>query len=204
MTGATRPRVWLLDHHDSFTWNVADFLTRAGADVVVRTIDEVAPESIATGACDAVVLSPGPGRPEHTPRTGAVLRVAAEHVPVLGVCLGHQAIGYFGGARLVAARRLVHGKTSDVFHDGRGVFDALPSPLRAARYHSLALARESLPDAFGVSAWTSDGEVMAIRHRALPIEGVQFHPESILSEHGVRLFRNFLSFRRFLAASSES
>lgn len=185
----------VIDNYDSFTYNLVQYLQELGADVRVVRNDAIDPGAIRSLAPERIVISPGPGRPETAGITLEVIRRLAT-IPILGVCLGHQAIAHAFGARIVRARSLMHGKTSPIWHDGRTVFTGLPSPFTATRYHSLVVAPESLPPCLEVSAWTEDGEIMGIRHRDYPLEGVQFHPESILSEHGKKLLENFLHLGR--------
>ncbi len=185
-------RVFVLDNHDSFTWNLVQALLVLGADVEVAANDGTTVAAIDSGGFDAVVISPGPGRPERAGITEEVVRDLGPRLPILGVCLGLQAIGRVFGGRVVHAPRPVHGKTSRIEHDGRGVFRDLPRPFDAMRYHSLCLDPASLPNEIEVSARSEDGVVMGIRHRVLPIEGVQFHPESILTPCGDRVLANFL------------
>jgi anthranilate synthase/aminodeoxychorismate synthase-like glutamine amidotransferase len=185
-------RVLLIDNYDSFTYNLVQALALLGAEVTVRRNDRVAvDEALALGATHLVV-SPGPGRPEQAGITMPLLERALGRLPLLGVCLGHQALAAVLGARVVAARELVHGKASPVYHDGRTLYQGLPNPFRGGRYHSLAVAEEGLPRELAVTAYTSDGEIMGLRHVGLAAEGVQFHPESVLTPDGERLLRNFL------------
>jgi anthranilate synthase/aminodeoxychorismate synthase-like glutamine amidotransferase len=186
------PRVLLIDNYDSFTWNLAQGLGMLGAEVVVRLNDAITTAEALDVAPTHLVVSPGPGRPEGAGRSLEMLALFLPRVPVLGVCLGHQAIAALLGGNVVPAARPIHGKASAVYHDGRTLYEGLPNPFDAGRYHSLAVAAEPLPAALAVSAYTSGGEVMGVRHRSLPAEGVQFHPESILTPHGARLLRNFL------------
>jgi anthranilate synthase/aminodeoxychorismate synthase-like glutamine amidotransferase len=186
------PRVLLIDNYDSFTWNLAQGLGMLGAEVVVRLNDAITADEAIDLSPTHLVVSPGPGRPEGAGRSLALLALFLPRVPVLGVCLGHQAIAALLGGRVVAAQQPIHGKASAVYHDGRTLYEGLPNPFDAGRYHSLAVAAEPLPADLAVSAYTSGGEVMGVRHRILPAEGVQFHPESILTPHGGRLLRNFL------------
>jgi anthranilate synthase component 2 len=185
-------RILLIDNYDSFTYNLVQELGELGADPVVYRNDAIDIAGIRAEAPDGVIISPGPGRPENS---GISLEVVSElggGIPVLGVCLGHQCIGQAFGGRVVAAPELMHGKTSAISHTGTGVFSGLPNPFEATRYHSLVLDRASLPDVLDVTAETADGVVMGVRHRHLPLEGVQFHPESILTTDGPRLLANFL------------
>jgi anthranilate synthase/aminodeoxychorismate synthase-like glutamine amidotransferase len=187
-----KARVLLIDNYDSFTYNLSQALGMLGAEVIVRRNDAVSLLEAARLDPSHLVLSPGPGRPEGAGISMEIIAAMAARVPVLGVCLGHQAIAAVLGGLVGPARRLVHGKSSAVYHDGRTLYEGLPNPLQAGRYHSLAVAEESLPEDLMVSAYTSDGEIMGIRHRRLPVEGVQFHPESVLTPEGGRLLRNFL------------
>ena len=184
----------LIDNHDSFTWNLAQAFGELGARVDVVRSDACDVEECLARRPAGLVVSPGPGRPEDAGASPeAVARFAAAGVPVLGVCLGLQALGTTFGARVVRARRLRHGRTSWIHHAGAGVFRGLPSPFEAARYHSLAVDAGSLPECFEITARSEDGEVMGLRHRGLAAEGVQFHPESILTREGRALLRNFLA-----------
>ena len=187
------PRILLLDNHDSFTWNVAHALGMAGAGVVVRASDAVTLADVAAMDPDAIVISPGPRTPAEAGISVDVIRRWATRVPMLGVCLGHQAIGVAFGGQVRRAARLMHGKTSAIRHDGRGLFAGLPDPFPAMRYNSLVLDPETLPACLERSAWTDDGEVMAVRHREHPIDGVQFHPESILTPAGGALMAAFVA-----------
>ena len=182
----------LIDNYDSFTYNLAQYLGELGAEVKVLRNDAVDVAGIAALAPERIVISPGPCTPDEAGVSLAAVREFAGRIPMLGVCLGHQAIGQAFGGRVVRARTLMHGKTSPVRHDGRGVFRGLPTPFDAGRYHSLAISREGLPECLEISAQTEDGEIMGVRHRALAVEGVQFHPESVLTEHGHALLKNFL------------
>ena len=185
--------ILLIDNYDSFTYNLVHYLGELGAAVEVRRNDALDVQQAMALRPEAIVLSPGPCDPAQAGICLALTEAAAEtHVPLLGVCLGHQAIGAAFGGRVVRAGEIVHGKPGTIRHDGRGVFAGLPEPLTATRYHSLIVERESLPETLEVSAWLEDGTIMGLRHRARPIEGVQFHPESIRSEHGHALLRNFL------------
>ncbi len=185
-------RVLLIDNYDSFTYNLVQELGELGAEPVVFRNDAIDVAGIRAEAPDAVIISPGPGRPEDGGVSLAVVAELGGEIPLLGVCLGHQCIGQAFGGRVVAAPQLMHGKTSAIFHTGTGVFTDLPNPFEATRYHSLVLDRASLPDVLEVTAETADGVVMGLRHRDLAIEGVQFHPESILTPTGPRLLANFL------------
>lgn len=182
----------MIDNYDSFTFNLVQYLGELGADVRVVRNDAIDLAGIEALAPDHLMISPGPCDPTQAGISLAAIRAFAGRIPILGVCLGHQAIGEAFGGRIVHAKTLMHGKTSPVHHLGQGVFRALPSPLTCTRYHSLAIERDSLPDSLEITAWTEDGEIMGVRHKSLAVEGVQFHPESILSEHGHDLLRNFL------------
>jgi anthranilate synthase component II len=186
------PRILVVDNYDSFVYNLVQYLGELGAEPIVHRNDAITAADALALEPDGVLLSPGPGRPEDAGVLLDVIAAFASRRPILGVCLGHQAIGQAFGGRVVAAPELMHGKTSFVHHDGVGVLAGLPDPLEATRYHSLVVDRGSLPDVFEVTAETADGTIMALRHRALPVEGVQFHPESILTVGGHDLLRNFL------------
>jgi anthranilate synthase component 2 len=185
-------RVFMLDNYDSFTWNLVQLLGRIGAEVTVARNDEVTVAEIRELAPDAIVISPGPSRPETAGISVELVRALGASVPMLGVCLGHQAIGVAYGAEVVRVPP-VHGKAAAVHHARGGSFADLPSPISAARYHSLAIARESLPKELEVTAWSEEGVVMGVRHRTNPVEGFQFHPESILTDDGEALLRAFLA-----------
>jgi anthranilate synthase/aminodeoxychorismate synthase-like glutamine amidotransferase len=193
MGSAPPPRVLVVDNYDSFTFNLVQYLTAAGAACTVVENDRLAVSELRALKPDGLVISPGPGAPEGAGVTVALIRELAGVVPMLGVCLGHQAIAQAFGARVSRSGAPVHGKVSSVTHDGRGVLRGLPSPFGATRYHSLLVEPEGLPDVLEISARTSAGEIMGLRHRQWPIEGLQFHPESILTEHGPRLVQNWLS-----------
>ena len=186
------PRVFVLDNYDSFTYNLVQLLGRIGADVTVARNDEITVAEVRELRPDAIVISPGPSRPERAGVSVELIRELGPTVPTLGVCLGHQAIGVAYGASVVRVPP-VHGKASSVHHAGGGAFAALPSPFEAARYHSLAIDRASLPPELEVTAWSEDGLVMGVRHRSHPVEGFQFHPESILTDDGPALLTGFLS-----------
>jgi anthranilate synthase/aminodeoxychorismate synthase-like glutamine amidotransferase len=185
-------RLALLDNYDSFTWNLFQYLGELGAEVDVISNDCTTPEEIGARGFDGVVISPGPGRPENAGISVDLVRSAAGRVPILGVCLGHQAMACAYGASIATAPTLMHGKTSPIRHDGCTLFAGLPSPFDATRYHSLVVDPATLPGIFEVSARTSEDVVMGIRHRELPMEGVQFHPESVATPQGKRLLSNFL------------
>ena len=184
--------ILVVDNYDSFTWNLVHSLAELGAETrVVRNDDLTAAEAWALKP-EAVLLSPGPCTPNEAGICLAILDTAPLEMPIFGVCLGHQAMGQAFGGEVIRAKALMHGKTSPIEHEGRSVFKGLPSPFTATRYHSLAVRRETLPDALEVTAWTADGEIMGLAHKSRPIHGVQFHPESIATEHGHDLLANFL------------
>jgi anthranilate synthase component 2 len=182
----------MIDNYDSFTYNLVQYFAELGADVVVYRNDEIRVEQIAEINPEQLVISPGPCTPNEAGISVAAIREYAGKIPILGVCLGHQSIGQAFGGRIIHAKQLMHGKTSPVFHHGNSVFTGLPSPFTATRYHSLVIERETLPDCLEITAWTEDGEIMGVRHKTLPVHGVQFHPESILTEHGHAMLKNFL------------
>ena len=186
----------MIDNYDSFTYNLVQYLGELGEDVKVLRNDEVTVDEIERLAPAKVVLSPGPCTPNEAGVCLALIARFAGRVPILGVCLGHQAIGQAFGGKVVHAKTLMHGKVSRIHHEGRGVFRGLPTPYDATRYHSLAIERATCPADLEVTAWTDDGEIMGVRHRTLAVEGVQFHPESILTEHGHALLKNFLTEQR--------
>ena len=184
--------VLLLDNYDSFTYNLFQYLSELGAEVVVFRNDEIEVEEIRERAPDRIVISPGPCTPAEAGISLPLIRELGVDIPILGVCLGHQAIGAAFGGRVVRAPEPVHGKLSQIQHEGVGVFDGLPSPFAATRYHSLVVEQQTLPGSLEVTAWSEDGLIMGLRHRTLPVEGIQFHPESYTTEHGKQLLRNFL------------
>ena len=184
--------VLVIDNYDSFTYNLVQYLGELGADVRVFRNDQITLEEIAALKPDHIVISPGPGDPSEGGISNDVIRAFGPTTPVLGVCLGHQCIGQVFGGVVSRAPRLMHGKTSAVYHNGHGLFNGIPSPFTATRYHSL-IVEEPLPEGLAVSAFTRDGEVMGVQHREYPVVGVQFHPESILTEHGKRILQNFLN-----------
>ena len=184
--------ILLIDNYDSFTWNLYQYFCELGAEVVVKRNDEISVADIATLAPQKIVISPGPCTPNEAGISLDVIRHYAGTLPILGVCLGHQAIGQAFGARIIRARQVMHGKTSAISHNGSGVFHGLNNPLTVTRYHSLLIDPATLPNDFDVTAWSAGDEIMGIRHREWDLEGVQFHPESILSEQGHALLGNFL------------
>ena len=192
--------ILVLDNYDSFTYNLVQFAGELGAEPVVHRNDAITPEGALALAPEAILISPGPGTPREAGISVGLIRAVAGRVPVLGVCLGHQAIGEAFGGRVVRADRLMHGKTTEVAHDGRELFEGVPSPVRVMRYHSLVVSPSGFPPDLEVTAWSADRaageEIMAVRHRAFPIWGVQFHPESIGTDHGKTMLRNFLELAR--------
>jgi anthranilate synthase component 2 len=185
-------KVLLLDNYDSFTYNLYQYLGELGAEVEVHRNDQISVGEALARRPDRIVISPGPGNPDQAGISLELIRQVPADLPLLGVCLGHQALGQAFGGRVVRAPSLMHGKTSEIEHDARGVFAGLPQAFTATRYHSLVVARDSVPECLEVSAWTGDGVVMGLRHRARRLEGVQFHPESIMTTAGKDLLRNFL------------
>ena len=186
--------ILVIDNYDSFTYNLVQYLGEMGQEVKVIRNDDVTVEDITAMGPDYILISPGPCTPDEAGVSLEVVSALGGKVPILGVCLGHQYIGQAFGGRVVRAREPVHGKTSEVIHDGKGIYRDLPGSFTAARYHSLVLERESLPECLEVTAQTSQGEVMGVRHRELPVEGVQFHPESIMTREGKKILKNFLGF----------
>jgi len=184
--------ILMIDNYDSFTYNLVQYLGVLGAEVEVRRNDKVTLDEIETMKPERIVISPGPGTPQSAGITISMIERFHPKVPILGVCLGHQAIGAAFGGRVLHAARIMHGKTSEISHDSKGVFRDLPDPITATRYHSLAVERKSLPSCLEVSAEAEDGEIMGLRHRQYPVEGIQFHPESILTKEGMNILRNFL------------
>ena len=195
-----KPAIILIDNYDSFTWNLVHYLGELGAEVVVRRNDALEVQEALAMRPEAIVLSPGPCDPAQAGICLPLTRAAASAgLPLLGVCLGHQTIGEAFGGKVVRCHEIVHGKMGLMHHAGKGVFRGLPTPFQATRYHSLVVDRDSLPDCLEITAWLEDGTIMGLRHRELLIEGVQFHPESIASEHGHQLLRNFLDDARVTA-----
>ena len=182
----------MIDNYDSFTYNLVQYFAELGADVVVRRNDEVTVKQIEKMNPQHIVVSPGPCTPNEAGVSVEAIRRFAGKIPILGVCLGHQSIGQAYGGKIVRAKHLMHGKTSMIHHTNKGVFAGLANPFEATRYHSLVIERESLPDVLEITAWTDDGEIMGVRHKTLAVEGVQFHPESILTQYGHDLLANFL------------
>ncbi|HEY3376062.1 MAG TPA: aminodeoxychorismate/anthranilate synthase component II [Armatimonadota bacterium] len=182
----------LIDNYDSFTYNLVQYFGQLGMEPKVFRNDKVTIEEIAALRPDRLVISPGPCTPTEAGISCAAIEAFAGKIPILGVCLGHQSIGQVFGGKIVRASRLMHGKTSPIFHDGQGIFTGLPDPFEATRYHSLVIAPDSLPACLACSGWTTEEEIMGVRHRELTVEGVQFHPESILTTAGMQLLKNFL------------
>lgn len=189
--------ILMIDNYDSFTYNIVQYLYDLGEDVLVKRNDEITIEEIESmDDIDAIVISPGPCSPNEAGISVDVIKTFKGRYPILGVCLGHQSIGQAFGAKIVKAKCLMHGKTSNIYHDGKGIFQGIPSPFRAVRYHSLVIDESTLPVDIQITARSDDGEIMGIEHKKYPIWGVQFHPESILTEHGKKLLENFLKLAR--------
>jgi anthranilate synthase/aminodeoxychorismate synthase-like glutamine amidotransferase len=184
--------ILVIDNYDSFTYNLVQYFGELGAEPLVRRNDEITLGEIAALEPERICISPGPCTPKEAGISNEVLREFGGKMPILGVCLGHQCIGDVYGGEVVRAGRLMHGKTSPILHDGENVFGGLPNPFEATRYHSLLVRRETLPDCLAITAWTEEGEIMGLAHKELPVYGVQFHPESILTSEGKRLLGNFL------------
>ena len=187
--------ILVIDNYDSFTYNLVQYLGELGGEIVVRRNDEIDLAGIEALAPDHILISPGPCTPKEAGISLALIEHFKGKIPILGVCLGHQAIGQAFGGEVVRADHLMHGKTSEIHHTGKGVFAGVPSPFTATRYHSLIVKRETLPDCLEITAETAEGEIMGLRHREYPVEGVQFHPESIMTEHGKTILRNFLAYK---------
>ncbi len=185
--------ILMIDNYDSFTYNLVQYLGELGEELVVKRNDQITLSGIKRLKPASIVISPGPGRPQDAGVSSDAIRTFAGVIPILGVCLGHQCIGEVFGGDVVRASRPMHGKTSRIFHDGKGVFEALPNPFEATRYHSLLVKRKTLPNTLQVTAWTQEKEIMGLAHRKLPVYGVQFHPESILTQSGKDLLKNFLA-----------
>ena len=188
--------ILMIDNYDSFTYNLVQYLGQLNEDVAVYRNDDITIDEISKLEPEHIFLSPGPGTPKDAGITVDVIRRFYRTIPIMGICLGHQAIGYAFGAEVVRAGRIMHGKTSKIINDGKTIFRGLPDAFAAARYHSLILERRSMPPVLHVSAETTEGEIMAVRHRDYPVEGVQFHPESILTPKGKRIMRNFLQYSK--------
>jgi len=188
--------ILMIDNYDSFTYNLVQYLGELGEELVVRRNDEITIEEIERLNPAYLMISPGPCTPNEAGISMEAIKHFAGKIPIFGVCLGHQSIAQVFGGDVVRADKLMHGKTSQIYHDGKTIFDGLDNPFTATRYHSLIVKKETLPDCFEISAWTKDGEIMGIRHKSLPVEGVQFHPESIMTEHGKLMLKHFLSYYR--------
>jgi anthranilate synthase/aminodeoxychorismate synthase-like glutamine amidotransferase len=182
----------MIDNYDSFTYNLVQYLGALGADIKVFRNDKITIDKIKKLRPEKIVISPGPGRPENAGISCKVIKEFAGRIPILGVCLGHQAIGYVFGGRIICAKKLMHGKTSLIYHNRKGIFKGIPSPFEATRYHSLLVDRKNLPTCLEITAWTKEQEIMGLKHKAYPLWGVQFHPESILTKVGKDILNNFL------------
>jgi anthranilate synthase/aminodeoxychorismate synthase-like glutamine amidotransferase len=189
----SEPMILVIDNYDSFTYNIVQYLGEMGQEIEVYRNDKITLEEIEARKPDHLLISPGPCDPEQAGISVAAIQHFAGKVPILGVCLGHQSIGYAFGGSIVRANRLMHGKTSPIQHNNEGVFAGMPPDFTATRYHSLLIERETIPDCLEITAQTAEGEIMGVRHKTLPIEGVQFHPESVLTEEGRRILANFVS-----------
>ena len=186
----------MIDNYDSFTYNLVQYLGSLGAEVIVKRNDEITPEEVKEINPEGIVISPGPCTPKEAGVSVEVIKRYYKEYPILGVCLGHHSIGYAFGGNIVRAKRLMHGKTSEITHTGEGVFKDIPSPFTAVRYHSLVIDEKTLPKELKVTARSEDGEIMGVQHVKYPVYGVQFHPESVLSEHGMKILENFLNIVR--------
>ncbi len=182
----------MIDNYDSFTYNLVQYFAELGEEVVVHRNDEITIDEIEKANPQHIVISPGPCTPNEAGISVSAIRHFAGRIPILGVCLGHQSIGQAFGGKIVHAKQLMHGKTSEIYHHNNSVFTHLPNPFTATRYHSLVIEKESLPECLEITAWTMDGEIMGVRHKTMSVHGVQFHPESILTEHGHEMLKNFL------------
>lgn len=185
--------ILMIDNYDSFTYNLVHYLAELGEEVVVHRNDKIELEDIGKLDPDMMVVSPGPCTPKEAGISVEAIKEFAGRMPILGVCLGHQSVAYAYGGEIIRADRLLHGKTSEIYHDGKGIYKNIPDPFEATRYHSLLVNRDSLPECFEITAWTDQDEIMGIRHKEHMIEAVQFHPESILTKHGKDLLRNFIT-----------
>jgi len=188
--------ILLIDNYDSFTYNLFHDIAQFGEEIIVRRNDAVSLDDIRILKPTSIFLSPGPRSPKEAEMTVEVIREFYQVIPIMGVCLGHQAIGYAFGGNVIRAERIRHGKTSPIFHDGQTIYSGLPNPFEATRYHSLIVEREALPECLEISAWTEEGEIMGLRHRSHKVEGVQFHPESILTPFGSLIVKNFIRLRK--------
>ena len=187
--------ILVIDNYDSFTYNLVQYLGELGADLKVYRNDKITVEQIKKMNPERIVISPGPGRPEDAGISVSLIKELAGKIPILGVCLGHQAIGYAYGGKIIQAKELMHGKTSQIYHDKKDIFKSLTNPFEATRYHSLVIDRKTLPECLEVTAWTKDKEIMGVKHKKLALWGVQFHPESILTKSGMDILRNFLKLK---------
>ncbi|MFC5704260.1 aminodeoxychorismate/anthranilate synthase component II [Cohnella faecalis] len=192
--------ILVIDNYDSFTYNLVQYLGELGEEIIVRRNDEIDLDGIAKLAPDHILISPGPCTPNEAGVSLGLIERFKGEIPILGVCLGHQSIGQAFGGDVVRADQLMHGKTSEISNDGRTIFEGLPSPFTATRYHSLVVKRDTLPDCLEISAQTDDGQIMGLRHKEYVVEGVQFHPESIMTDYGLRILRNFLSYKEGVRA----
>lgn len=187
--------ILIIDNYDSFTYNLVQYLGELGADLKVYRNDKITIDQIKKMHPEKIVISPGPGRPEDAGVSVVVIKELAGKIPILGVCLGHQAIGFAYGGKIIQAKELMHGKTSPIYHDQKDIFKSIDSPFEATRYHSLVIERKSIPECLEITAWTKDKEIMGVKHKQFPLWGVQFHPESILTKAGMALLRNFLNMK---------
>lgn len=187
--------ILVIDNYDSFTYNLVQYLGQLGQEIIVKRNDEIDMAGIEELTPDHIMISPGPCSPNEAGISLETIEHFKGKIPIIGICLGHQSIGQAFGGDVIRAEQLMHGKTSQIIHDGKGVFEGLPSPFTATRYHSLIVSRETLPDCLEITAETETGEIMGLRHKEYPIEGLQFHPESIITEHGLRMLENFLKLR---------
>jgi len=185
--------ILMIDNYDSFTYNLVQYLGSLRQEVKVLRNDKITPDEIRKLAPEKIVISPGPGRPEDAGISCQVIKEFAGKIPILGVCLGHQAVGYVYGGKIIVAEKLMHGKTSLIYHNNKEIFRGLPNPFEATRYHSLLVEKKSLPETLEVTAWTKEDEIMGLKHKRYPLWGVQFHPESILTKHGMDLLKNFIN-----------
>ena len=185
--------ILILDNYDSFTYNIYQYLSELGANALVVRNDQVSIDDLREMKPEKIVVSPGPRTPDKAGISNEVIRYFGSHIPTLGVCLGHQCVGHAYGGTVASAGEIMHGKTSLVHHDGKGVFDGIPSPFEAIRYHSLSIHRDGFPDELEISAWTEDGVIMGVRHKTHPVEGIQFHPESIMTKYGKDILNNFIN-----------
>lgn len=185
--------ILVIDNYDSFTYNLVQYLGELGEEVRVRRNDEITLDEIEAMKPDQLLISPGPCTPKEAGISLSLIERFKQEIPILGVCLGHQTIGQAFGGEVVRAERLMHGKTSPIYHDGRTIFTGVPSPFTATRYHSLIVRKETLPDCLEITAYTEEGEIMGLRHKEFPVEGVQFHPESIMTDHGKKMLQNFVN-----------